>query len=68
MPWIKVKDQLPPPEEKEYLVSDGQYVDVYWWKKFIYSAKKYEWTWSDRDEWFDMTVTHWMPLPEVPNE
>jgi hypothetical protein len=65
MEWIKCTNRLPLLEEAEYLVSDCQYVDVYWWK---YCNIKKCWDWSDRDEFFDFNVTHWMPLPPIPKE
>jgi hypothetical protein len=63
--WISVKDKLPVEIEKDYLVTDGENIDVYWWKKL---RTKEKWIWNDRDEFFDFNVTHWMPLPELPDE
>lgn len=68
MTWISMASELPPFEEKEYLVSDGNYVDVYRWKYFRTTGRKHEWFWTDRDEFFDFNVTHWMPLPQPPKE
>lgn len=66
MEWISVGNRLPHHEECAYLVTDGEIVDVYTWKNFMNPAKKYKWYWNDRDEFFDMNVTHWMPLPHPP--
>ncbi len=68
MEWVSVEDKLPPFKEKEYIVTDGDNVDVYWWKHFRSFGRKQEWCWNDRDEFFDFNVTHWMPLPKPPKD
>jgi len=67
--WISVKDRLPKPDnsgEPRYLIRvDGrsQYTWVdFWWKK-PYSD---DFWWVNLKD--DEVVTHWMPLPEPPQE
>ena len=52
--WIPVSERLPP-EETRVLAFDGD-VDVF---ESEYCCGKWEW---------DANVTHWMPLPESPQE
>lgn len=68
MEWIKCSDRLPPLQEKEYLVCAGDDVDIYWWKHFRTTGRIKEWDWNDRDGFLDFEVTHWMPLPNPPEE
>lgn len=64
MEWISVEDRLP--KGYTYVLvhikeKDGSPVTVGW-----YSS---EWGWAGYDSYGtnDLEVTHWMPLPEVPD-
>lgn len=59
--WISVKDRLPEKRCEAYLCSldsclfpGGQYVDIR--------------VFGNDGKWRNGTVTHWMPLPELPKE
>ena len=56
-PWISVKDRLPGPFLC-VLATDGEFVFV--------AAYQGQQRWSGNDGFGD--VTHWMPLPEPPEE
>lgn len=61
--WISVKDRLPD-ENEIILLCDGKEVTVgFRWNGFITGEIR----WNCQDDWFE-TVTHWMPLPELPKE
>lgn len=72
MEWISVKDRLPEIEQDvliSYLVDmpddtivRGQKVDWIHCIKQYHYGKEVEWA-HDTD---DITITHWMPLPENP--
>lgn len=63
--WISVKERLPPPGTKIYLIashsSDGEQI-----------VKSSVWAWNEigeKGDWINWdVVTHWMPLPEPPKE
>jgi hypothetical protein len=66
--WISVKDRLPPPQ-----------TEVLWWNKAAQQAGVSSWEYMSycddtRIEWGDAgnlsirKFTHWMPLPEPPEE
>lgn len=60
MKWISIKDDLP--EEDQYvLVTNGKLVEEGYFSQ-----------WNDAPRWgkspYFGEVTHWMPLPEKPNE
>ena len=60
MTWIKCTERMP--EEEEFvLVSDGEFQEVSYW--YCPNNKTIHWA-TD----FCMIPTHWMPLPEMPNE
>ena len=67
MKWIGIKDKLPDDNDLDVIVTDGNsysvgYYDVRW-----------GWIPSNLTSWnsdyeFDFTPTHWMELPEPPQE
>ncbi len=60
MKWIKCSEQLP--EKNEYvLICDGTSYEVSHW----YSPDNKTKHWSTD---YVLKPTHWMPLPEVPDE
>ena len=62
--WISVEEQLPPPETERYLV-----VSIY---QDIRNVETAIWSWNENEEqgeWIKWgIVTHWMPLPNPPEE
>ena len=73
--WISVKDRLPD--------SNGQYIvtacdegcaagEGIWYDTVVVTAEYYNgcWTWYEGGHEYDLDgiVTHWMPLPELPEE
>lgn len=77
--WISVKDKLPDKEGK-YLCcwSAVKSINVYSFAKNLQKIDKYNFKDEKREGWYDCsdewgyyeisTVTHWMPLPELPKE
>ena len=71
--WIRVEDHIPNTEDDVLVVMGENIVIVHlrWYyptHEDSYEAFQY---WSDNDgamviDWHE--VTHWMPLPELPNE
>ena len=66
--WISVEDRLPESHDEKadcYLVTDGEFI----WMAY-YACK--EWQFAECTDspyvidWTD--ITHWMPLPELPEE
>ena len=80
-PWISVEDALPPPARsrcEQYLVyvrsgggpyGDYEYnIDFAWWGEYWNKNDHgYDWTCICSDWDGDVTITHWMPLPEPPD-
>lgn len=71
--WISVKDKLPEKGDyNDYLITDGEhcYVGYYrhdadaWDSKLGWIQGMY----ADTGETYDINITHWMPLPELPNK
>lgn len=61
--WISVKDRMPK-EEGRYIVYADKGV-----KSAFYETYEGESRWTDEGErYWDIHVTHWMPLPEPPKE
>ena len=54
--WVAVKDQLPPNENKKYLVVRDGNVEF---DKWIFNGTEGFW-------WDYMGITHWMQIPEPP--
>ncbi|MGX8702904.1 MAG: DUF551 domain-containing protein [bacterium] len=68
--WIPVTERLPE-ETDHYLVHieckcDGELMSK--WTQVAWFCKKFYWEHSYGTEFFKETVTHWMPLPEPPEE
>ena len=60
--WISVKDRLPT-TCGDYLVTDGESQMV------AHSNLSGVWDFFDNHEWWqDEQVTHWMPLPKLPEQ
>ena len=61
--WIRVEDRLPS-EDAYYLVywSDNEISTLDW---FIHKSNS-GWNYSPSEMNNNITVTHWMPLPEPP--
>ncbi|MED8445251.1 DUF551 domain-containing protein [Escherichia coli] len=52
-----------PEELDDVLVTDGEHVEVKWWNGHIWDC------WAPRNSDISYKdVTHWMPLPEPPQE
>lgn len=61
--WISVKDRLPD-ECGEYLIRDKMGVTI----ALLIDNEKGIWQWQDSDFYGRGGITHWMPLPELPEE
>lgn len=57
--WISVKDRLPESPAKVLVIDDGEHVVAFY-------DKPYGWWFQDMHEYFG-GITHWQPLPELPN-
>lgn len=61
--WISTKNRLPE-DGKEVLFCDGSSIMVGW-----YNADEEYWELTDADMIaYAVDVTHWMPLPRLPEE
>lgn len=68
--WIPVSERLPEPEKMVLLIVSGKvknisFVDAYELGEFDTDEG---WILEMWPEWKDPKVTHWMPLPELPEE
>ncbi len=63
--WISVEDRMPgePAKFQEYLVCCGKAVTCAWLDQ---DADQWYWV-TDPERVLD-SVTHWMPMPEPPND
>ena len=61
--WISVKDRLPEDEEMKLIATWHKNV----MKIAYYNQEIKSWV-SNGYELWDVTVTHWMPIPEPPKE
>lgn len=72
--WISVKDKLPAKDDyNDYLITDGEhcYVGHYRHDADAWDNSKLGWiqcTDVVTDETYEINITHWMPLPELPNK
>ncbi len=61
--WISCSERMPK-GYADVLVTDGEHVEVKWWDESGYWNS---WTELNSDIFAD-EITHWMPLPEPPQE
>ncbi|AVS06506.1 DUF551 domain-containing protein [Escherichia coli] len=61
--WISCSERMPE-GYADVLVTDGEHVEVKWWDESGYWNS---WTELNSDI-FDDEITHWMPLPEPPQQ
>ncbi|HGT9156615.1 DUF551 domain-containing protein [Escherichia coli] len=61
--WISCSERMPE-GYADVLVTDGEHVEVKWWDESGYWNS---WTELNSDIFAD-EITHWMPLPEPPQE
>ncbi|EHY5972423.1 DUF551 domain-containing protein [Escherichia coli] len=61
--WISCSERMPK-GYADVLVTDGEHVEVKWWDE---SGHWNSWTELNSDIFAD-EITHWMPLPEPPQE
>lgn len=70
--WISTKDRLPDKGDiKDYLVTDGKRCFVAHYRHDAQAWDNYVTGWLmkvEGGEWVDVCVTHWQPLPELPNK
>ena len=81
--WISVKDRLPNKDGKYLCCWDGytvgdKFIDIYSFAKNLRKVDEYNFKDENRAGWYDYdsewgycereSVTHWMPLPELPKE
>lgn len=72
--WISVKDRLPDEEENmihDFLLTDGEEYAVGFLRRDAnnhWDNASFGWVENRRDGSGIGTVTHWMPLPELPEE
>lgn len=76
--WTSVKDKLPK-ENGDYLCCcEDKYICIYSFAKNLSKIDKYDFHGKRKSGWYDYdsdwgyyeisSVTHWMPLPELPKE
>lgn len=57
--WISVKDRLPE-DYKDVLAYDSEHKEIV---IALYDSEYEEWDYGD---WYEGAITHWQPLPELP--
>ncbi len=65
--WISVKDELPPIDQK-VIVWDSEFPDMDSMRMGYYDQDYEASTGWRCNEYMDLTVTHWMSLPQPPKE
>lgn len=72
--WISLKDNLPQ-KDKWVLVATDTHIGIaqhdgnsFWENRIDGSLIVYHYGGWYQWSYFDKDITHWMPLPEVPNE
>lgn len=69
--WIPVTEGLPESVDDDVLVTDGEGCAVGYWRPYAQAWDSTDFGWlENRSEppCGIHTVTHWMPLPELPKE
>lgn len=66
MAWVSVEDGLPEKEARYLVIGKDRKVYLGHWQFPKKSDKKYAFWWTKH--WFPFSVTHWMPLPDLPEE
>lgn len=79
--WISVKDRLPNKDGKYlccHLFANTRYITVRSFAKNLEKVDKFDLKGKKREGWYDRdsewgyyetdSVTHWLPLPKLPNE
>jgi hypothetical protein len=67
--WINVNDRLPNDRDYVLTFSDDLIDTQMFYINDIARGKNKHWYFSDNsNDWIDDNVTHWMPLPKIPNE
>lgn len=59
MEWISIKDKLPDQDHEVLVIFEDMYYLAEWSK---------ESGWRDTMDYKEVTVSHWMELPDEPNE
>ena len=69
MEWISVKDRLPDNADSVIAcMKDNKTGDVYVGEAY-YSIYSKEWMLGDiQASFYNYTITHWMPMPKLPEE
>lgn len=68
--WVSVKDRLPETDDMVLVLASGKprenitLVDAFELAEYDPEG----WSLETYPEWMDAKVTHWMPLPEPPEE
>lgn len=69
--WIAVNDRLPQEGDcSEYLITDGEHCYVGHYRHDAKAWDSYVMGWIMHQcggRWEDVPITHWRPLPELPN-
>jgi hypothetical protein len=68
MMWIGIYDEKPPYEKMVLLYSEYSH-----WELPEFGYRQHSWQWDcdeyrDKDGNYLSAVTHWMPIPELPND
>ena len=71
--WISVKDRLPDNDESDLVLAvvnghPTNLIEIMGAYQFAEYSKKYGWVIESYPLWDNPEVTHWMPLPEPPEE
>lgn len=74
--WISVEDRLPDEDGKYLCCRSNKYIGIYSFTQNLRKVDKYDFAGKNRKGWYDYdsewgyceihSITHWMPLPELP--